>query len=77
MQIHIPPKSSRESGGGGPKSEDVNLPFILDDVIADGTTLETLPADPSKQPLTFEIQKLDLAIFKGITGTLSSDGQYR
>ena len=128
LQIHIPPKSarSRPQGSGAP-----NVPFILEDITADGTTLQTLPSDPSKAPLTFNIRQLhlhtvgknvpmnfqtvlenakpsglihstgqfgpwnqddpgstpvsgsytfrdaDLSVFKGISGTLASDGTYR
>ena len=104
--------------------------FVLDEVIADGATLEVAPKDPAKNPLTFDIARLtlrtvavgrpmtfhaeltnpkppglirsdgrfgpwnaarpvdtplsgnytlrnaDLSVFKGITGTLSSDGIY-
>ncbi len=128
LQIHIPPKQGRPdtSQSGAPK-----IPFVLEEVVADGTTLETLPADPKKQPLQFDIRHLalqsvapgrpmtfqaklenakppglidsagefgpwnqdepgdtrvagkytfrnaDLSVFKGIKGTLASDGDYR
>jgi hypothetical protein len=103
---------------------------VLDEVIADGATLEVAPTDPAKDPLTFDIARLtlrtvgirrpmafhaeltnpkppglirsdgrfgpwnaespsdsslygnytfrdaDLSVFKGIRGTLSSDGVY-
>lgn len=58
LQIRIPPKSERkprEPGSGSP-----NIPFILEEVVADGTTLQTLPSDPSKAPLTFDIRQLTL-----------------
>jgi hypothetical protein len=127
LQIHIPPKRGQPdtSQSGSPK-----IPFVLEEVIADGTTLETLPADPKKQPLQFDIRQLtlhsvgpgrpmtfqaklenpkprglidsdgefgpwdqdepgdtpvagkytfrnaDLSVFKGIKGTLASDGDY-
>jgi hypothetical protein len=55
LQIHIPPKSLTP-GHTGPAI----IPFVLEEVIADGTTLETLPEDPRKDPLTFAIHKLTL-----------------
>jgi hypothetical protein len=129
LEIHIPPKQARtgETGGASPAS----TPFILEKVVANGATLETLPADPQKDPLTFQISQLtmhtvgksesmtfhaelnnakppgfihsdgtfgpwnqdepgdtplsghytfsnaDLSVFKSISGTLSSSGDYR
>jgi hypothetical protein len=62
LQLHIPPKQDRGNSGddkskteGSPK-----IPFILEEVVADGTKLETLPADPKKDPLTFDIRQLTL-----------------
>ncbi|HZL56987.1 MAG TPA: hypothetical protein VFC21_07895 [Bryobacteraceae bacterium] len=131
VEIHIPPRSERKASGsagrsGGPEK----IPFVLDEVVADGTILETLPSDPAKEPLLFNIRELtlhtvgigepmtfhakldnpkppgfihsdgkfgpwnaedpsatavsgqytfrnaDLAVFHGISGTLSSDGRY-
>lgn len=57
LQLNIPPASERpamESSNSG------TPPFILEEIVADGTTLVTLPADPSKQPLRFLIRQLDL-----------------
>ena len=54
LQIHIPPKSPA-TGHSSPVT-----PFVLEEVVADETTLETLPADPKKDPLTFAIHKLTL-----------------
>jgi hypothetical protein len=54
LQIHIPPKSPA-AGHSSPIT-----PFVLAEVVADGTTLETLPTDPKKEPLTFAIHKLTL-----------------
>ncbi len=57
LQINIPPKSAhtQAQGTGVP-----NIPFILEDITADGTTLQTFPSDPSKAPLTFKIRQLHL-----------------
>ncbi len=57
LQIHIPPKSERSQSQG---SSTPNIPFILEDITADGTTLQTLSSDPSKAPLTFQIRQLHL-----------------
>jgi hypothetical protein len=129
LEIHIPPKhaGTGQTGQGSRASE----PFILEKVVANGATLETLPADPRKDPLTFQISQLtmltvgkrqpmtfhaelnnakppgfihsdgefgpwnqddpggtplsghytfsnaDLSVFKSISGTLSSSGDYR
>ncbi len=34
--------------------------FVIDEVIADGTTLTVIPLDPQKDPLVFELRKLTL-----------------
>jgi hypothetical protein len=128
LQIQIPPRTDNpapaKSSGSGV------TPFLLDEVIANGTTLQTLPKDPGKNPLKFDIHQLtlhtvgprrpmtfhaalsnpkppgfihsdgqfgpwnrsepsdtpvsgqywfrnaDLSVFRGIAGTLSSDGKY-
>ncbi len=128
LDIRIPPKGSGTAGpsGGG------KIPyFVIDEIIADGTTLSTIPRDSWKEPLVFAIKTLrmrsagsksalsfnavltnakppgeinshgkfgpwnrdepgdtpvsgnytfrdaDLGVFKGISGTLSSEGSYR
>ncbi len=127
LDIHIPP---REDHSDRPKSDKKPARFVIDEIIADGTTLTTIPRDSWKEPLQFEIQHLrlygggpadamkfdaaltnakppgaikssgtfgpwdkeepggtpvsgsytfrdaDLSVFKGITGKLSSDGEY-
>ena len=37
-----------------------HFPFVIDELMADGTRLLILPRDPAKQPLEFDIQKLDM-----------------
>lgn len=59
LQIHIAPKSQR-SQPQGQGSGTPNIPFILEDITADGTTLQTLSADLSKAPLTFKFRQLHL-----------------
>jgi hypothetical protein len=57
LRIYLPPKRSLPGGNsaGAPV-----YPFVLEEVVADGTTLETLPADPKKDPLQFDIVHLTL-----------------
>lgn len=128
LQLHLPPKTALPHETGGAMG--MAVPFVLEEVVADGTTLQTLPSDPKKAPLTFDIRQLtlhtvglgrpmtfhallnnpkppglihsdgqfgpwnqddpggtpvggqytfkdaDLSVFKGIGGTLSSQGNY-
>jgi hypothetical protein len=133
LKIHLPSRQDRpapaENAPGSTASDTVAM-FVLDEVIADGSTLEVAAKDPTKNPLVFEIQRLtlhsvgigrpmtfhaeltnpkppglilsdgqfgpwnadrpadtqisgkytfrdaDLAVFRGIAGKLSSDGQF-
>ncbi len=129
LDIRVPPKGPRGTqsavrGGATPY-------FVIDEIIADGAKLSTIPRDSWKEPLVFDIQKLrmqgassngpltfsavlmnakppgqinsqgkfgpwnrdepgdtlvsgnytfrnaDLSVFKGISGILSSDGNYQ
>ncbi len=58
LEIHVPPsfRRSRQAAGGS----SVTPPFVLEEVVADGSTLQTLPADPRKSPLPFDIRRLTL-----------------
>jgi hypothetical protein len=62
LQLHIPPRSgdSHDDASANGSADSEVIPFILEEVIADGTTLETLPADPQKDPLKFAIHQLTL-----------------
>jgi hypothetical protein len=68
LQIHLPPHNASEDShpqaNSAPQSNEPGKSpasaFILDEVIADGTTLETAPKDPTKAPLRFDIEKLTL-----------------
>lgn len=65
LQIHIPPHGSGVSSSPGGSSSPGNgrkddIPLIFEEVVANGTTLETLPKDPSKEPLDFDIRELTL-----------------
>jgi hypothetical protein len=133
LRIQLPPRSGKSGAANAsapPASSAPGVPFVLDEVVADGAVLETMPRDPAKSPLIFEIKRLtlrtvgigqpmtfhaelgnpkppgiihsdgrfgpwnageptatpvsgkytfrdaDLSVFKGIAGTLSSDGTY-
>jgi hypothetical protein len=59
LQIAVPPRSGgapREHGSGTKAKKS----FVVDQIIADGTTLTTLPADSSKEPLEWDIRRLTL-----------------
>jgi hypothetical protein len=59
LEIQVPPK-----GEGGPSEKKTNrqkIPgFVADEIVADGTVLKTLPKDPGKEPLVWEIRRLTL-----------------
>jgi hypothetical protein len=60
-EIHTPPRSgSHSTAAANSSGTAVRIPFVLEEVIADGTRLETMPSDPSKQPLIFHIRELAL-----------------
>jgi hypothetical protein len=87
LQLHLPPKSAQPQGTGSNNSAES---FVLEEVVADGTTLQTLPSDPKKLPLTFDIRQLTLhTVGKGVPmtfhalldnakppGLIHSDGQF-
>ncbi len=55
LEIHIPPRADN------PAHEEKRPPrFVVDEIIADGTTLTTIPKDRGKQPLEFDIRRLRL-----------------
>ena len=59
LQIHIQtgqPKNPDAGIGGSKKPPN----FVIGDVIADGTRVETIPAKPGKVPLVWDIRKLTL-----------------
>ena len=56
LDIHVPP---HEDGHPAAKHEQPPR-FIIDQIIADGTTLTTIPKDSWKEPLTFGIRYLRL-----------------
>ncbi len=59
LEIQVPPKSERAPQEKQSKSERI-AGFVIDEVIADGTVLETLPQDPANEPLEWDIQRLTL-----------------
>jgi hypothetical protein len=57
LDIHVPP---REDKSKQPPSGKKPPRFIIDEIIADGTSLTTIPRDSWKEPLQFDIQHLRL-----------------
>jgi hypothetical protein len=57
LRIQVPPRTGKPEST---KPSAQASPFVLDEVTADGTTLEIAPKDPEKEPLRFEIQRLTL-----------------
>jgi hypothetical protein len=55
LDIRIPPKSS---GTAGPSGSGKVPYFVIDEIIADGTKLSTIPRDSWKEPLVFDIKTL-------------------
>jgi hypothetical protein len=130
LEIQIPPKQERGPQEQTPASQTITG-FVMDDIVADGTILKTLPKDSGREPLVWEIRRLrlkgggpslpmsfratlvnakppgeiessgkfgpwlsdepggtqvsgdytfrnaNLSVFRGIAGTLSSEGKYR
>jgi len=59
LQIHVPPRRSGENREA--ESPKQNVPrFVIGEVDADGTMLETLTDKPGKEPLRFDISRLTL-----------------
>jgi hypothetical protein len=63
LEVHVPPhgQAGAEQGSGGKDSSGgTRIPLIFEEVIANGMKLQTLPSDPSKDPLDFDISELTL-----------------
>lgn len=62
LEVHIPPRDESADQQAKIRQETEKRPprFVVDEVIADGTTLTTIPRQPSKEPLRFDIQHLRL-----------------
>jgi hypothetical protein len=59
LEIHIPPRE--EDPQRHPRTSGKNPPrFVIDELIADGTTLITVPKEAWKEPLRFDIEHLRL-----------------
>jgi hypothetical protein len=58
LQIHVPPH--RDRGGQDNKPKRQPRPFVLEEVIADGTELEIAPRTAGKDPKVFQIARLAL-----------------
>lgn len=60
LRVHIPPRHSDLTNRGA-KLPKQNIPrFVIAEVDADGTMLETLTDKPGKEPLRFDISRLTL-----------------
>jgi hypothetical protein len=59
LEIQVPPKSEQSAQAKPSRSERI-AGFVIDEITADGTTLKTLPKDPKKDPLVWQIQRLML-----------------
>lgn len=57
LDIHIPP---RQDNAEQRKPQKKPTRFVIDEIIADGTMLTTIPRDSWKEPLEFQIQHLRL-----------------
>ncbi len=129
LQIQVPPRSERTPEQKKPQGGAKNG-FVIDEIVADGTTLTMIPKDAGKEPLEWDIRRLtlqgagpstsmsfratlinakppgdidstgkfgpwekeepgdtpvsgsyvfqnaDLSVFRGLSGTLSSEGNY-
>jgi hypothetical protein len=61
LDIHIPPRGDIAQKGKAQEASEKKPPrFVVDEIIADGTTLTTIPRDSWKEPLTFDIRSLRL-----------------
>jgi hypothetical protein len=61
LQLHVPAhKSESENPNTGKQGKQKTLAFVIDEIDADGTTLETLPKEAGKQPLHFDLYRLKL-----------------
>lgn len=62
LQIHVSPRRDEDATGPKPRREATRpkLPFLIGEIVADGTRLEILPKEAGKEPLTFDIYQLTL-----------------
>jgi hypothetical protein len=61
LDIHIPPHDDGAQRENAREASEKKPPrFVVDEIIADGTTLTTIPRDAWKEPLTFDIRSLRL-----------------
>jgi hypothetical protein len=60
LQIHVQTGGRHEPKDSGTTLSRTPSRFVIDEVIADGTRLETIPDKPSKEPLVWEISQLTL-----------------
>jgi hypothetical protein len=60
LEIHVPPHGQSDQHQSEGPSRAVRLPLIFEEVVANGTKLQMLPSNPSKDPLDFDISELTL-----------------
>jgi hypothetical protein len=62
LDIHVPPRENSAAERARNRETSAKRPprFVIDEIIADGTALTTLPKDARKEPLHFDIQHLRL-----------------
>jgi hypothetical protein len=66
LEIHVPPHGQSSEGqatvekSSGGSSGSARVPLIFEEVVANGMKLQTLPSNPSKDPLDFDISELTL-----------------
>lgn len=58
LEVQVPPKSERSDQKK--RSSSPHSDFVVDEVQADGAVVRTLPKDPNKDPLVWQIRKLTL-----------------
>ncbi len=58
LEVQVPPKSERSDQHK--QSSSPSRAFVIDEIQADGAVVRTLPKDPKKEPLVWQIRKLTL-----------------
>lgn len=63
LEIHVPPHGEGQANSpstGKSPADAGRVPLIFEEIIANGTKFQTLPSNPSKDPLDFDITELTL-----------------
>jgi hypothetical protein len=67
MEIHVPPRGERRADGAPPKdaapapAPESRPTVLIEKIVINNAVLMTLPKDPKKRPLRFDIHRLELA----------------